>query len=386
MIFSKLNSTVSAFYFSFISRSLQFFFFIFVPVHFSFAQIGTTSGSPPSLNICAWTQPIVELQTKRSSAQNQELRADLNDALFQKRQEIADSFFSSYLQGSFQQQMDSACLNQIENSRGFTSLIQLSFLHQSLEFFRRSQSPTLRLLVELLDQKFGRGTIIVFRLSGGNQFEPSPTQHSAGFHRGEGSIFMDIQRVQASEWFVILAHELVHYLDQKIQQGGAGFSDPETAQLMVAWAQRTASPSDLPEQDRMRIERWMEHGLDRGLLAEARAWTITLQIYQEGLRENIWQKTPWLSEILKEKRSDETLPNFSLRYLAARTYQPRESIFTWDLSRNILGELINKFVSGTRTWGFESLEQLLPHVFSSTTIRSHQIAPALSQPIQERTP
>lgn len=337
-----------------ILNSVIFLFFTLVG-NLSFA---TPSGSSPTAD-CDWTQPLLTLQVERNQVRHPERRLDLIHQIEETRNQLSKDFFPSFLNGSFFQKIQSRCLEGIENHQGLLALIQMEFFKQSLEMFRNSKSDTLKLLMNLLDSKYGRDTTIIFRLAGGNAFQAAPAPLNAGFHRGQSSIFMDITRISSSEWFVILAHELVHFLDVKIQQGGLGFSDTETAQLMVQWAQRTANPSDLSTADHERIERWLEHGLDRGLLAEARAWTLTLQIYQEGLRENLWGKTPWIDEILSHRRENETLREFSLRYLTMRTYQPEESLFVWPLARNLLKELIQKFLIGAREWNFGILETLL---------------------------
>ena len=97
---------------------------------------------------------------------------------------------------------------------------------------------------------------------------------------------------------------------------------------MVERSKVVAKAADLTEAERGELNRWLLFGMDRGLLAEYRAWAATFKIYQEGLAIGLWTRRPWLDKILSQKRSEEKYSEFSFRFLDARSADPTELIFS----------------------------------------------------------
>lgn len=83
----------------------------------------------------------------------------------------------------------------------------------------------------------------------------------------------------------------------------------------------------LPFLEAQDFRNWLLAGLDRGLLAEYRAWTATFQIYLQGKEEGLWSSRPWLEIILNEWDRKESLEKFTFHYLDQNSMDPQDGFF-----------------------------------------------------------
>jgi hypothetical protein len=307
---------------------------------------------------CSWTKEIERAQMQAQEAASPIERMNLYANSDLLKQKAALGLFKTYLEGRLQEKLAPPCLAKLGEPYGFLTQVQSAFLNQSLRIFKTSKSARIQRLLELLGPRASESGNLIFRLAG-DQFAPPPTELKAGFHRGSGSIFMDVTRIHASEWLVILAHELLHDVDMMIPAAVRKYSDVQIAIRLIERAKSTSLPSDLSDDERRMFKDWIQAGMDRGLLAEARAWTITILVYQDGLNEGLWGRIAWLDAVMSERRPNEPWERFSLRFLAARSAQPRESVFAHALSRNLLDEVKSELLNGLRPLEFGSLAPFL---------------------------
>ncbi|NUM87918.1 MAG: hypothetical protein HUU37_01825 [Bdellovibrionales bacterium] len=207
---------------------------------------------------------------------------------------------------------------------------------------RSAKGASLRRFVALVDGRTQGGRTIPFRLTG-HSSEAAPADLKGGFHRGSGSIFMDIGRVRPDEWMVIFIHEVAHGLDDLISPASRVYGQTEDVAELAAWAARTETPSDLPHEIREKLDSWLAAGLDRGLWAEYRAWLATFALYEDGARERLWNRVAWMEEISAQRPPELGWNLFLYRFLDDRFQDPTEGIFSRVLIRNGLRELRGRY-------------------------------------------
>lgn len=83
------------------------------------------------------------------------------------------------------------------------------------------------------------------------------------------------------------------------------------------------------------LKTFVQSGLDRGLLAEYRAWLLCFSIYEEGKRTGLWGAIPWMESIITEKYPNESWESFTFRYLDRNFEDPD---FTGIFSLKIMQE------------------------------------------------
>jgi|GEM_PF-2567673 len=211
----------------------------------------------------------------------------------------------------------------------------------SLEILKSSPAPDIQSMMKLFAAKYGN-QIPIFRVTGSFQ-EQDATPFPAGFHRATGSICLDFAKINPDDWMITFTHETLHALDDQIFKGVEGYAEPGKAEGFAKFAFQYTNFSQLPPADQASLEAWLTFGMDRGLLAEYRAWSATFQIYEEGLSDHLWSKREWLEKILADKKSGESLEGFTYRYLDAHSADPVDGIFARPLIESALQSLRQKF-------------------------------------------
>jgi hypothetical protein len=113
----------------------------------------------------------------------------------------------------------------------------------------------------------------------------------ASFHRAYQSIFTDIHVSDRNHWFLNFIHEVAHSLDSELRDAIDIYRDPD----MHEWLKNENSDVRLEElspTERARLDRWLLAGLNRGFLAEYRAWLLTYHVYEEGLQDGTFKPDP----------------------------------------------------------------------------------------------
>jgi hypothetical protein len=307
---------------------------------------------------CSWVTPIVSIQDEAQQATSPVVRSSLLMQEERVSKQVAVSMFQNYLEKGLGDALKPECLARLEEPGGFLHHLQSAFFAQSLRAFRQARGSRIRTLVELLGSRASKENSIPFRMSG-EHFDASPTEHKAGFHRATGAVFMDIARIDPGEWLLILTHELIHDVDSIVPIAVQKYSNVELAKHLIERAAKSSDPASLPADEHRAYKDWIEAGMDRGLLAEVRAWAITILIYEDGLREGLWQRIAWLDDVMAKREPSESWERFSLRFLSERSEQPREGVFVHELARNLLEEVKGELLRGERPLEFGELAQLL---------------------------
>jgi hypothetical protein len=264
------------------------------------------------------------------------LVAEAQAAEWHERNQATNAIVSRYFNGAGYKQMDATCLSGQSDRQNFLDTLQAAFIQESLRRLRASRAPALQKFIAMYDRHNGPNSTALIRMFGHMQNESSPTTEKAGFHRGTGSIFLDLSRIPANEWLLILIHELLHNLDPQFYKAIQEYSTPQLVAHLGTLAQEYDDPKYLNIKDQHALQEWIQAGLGRGLWAEYRAWVATFTIYQAGLQEGLWQPTSWADEILSQRADGEKFENFIYMYLDSRSIDPTEGIFSRPLIQRSL--------------------------------------------------
>jgi hypothetical protein len=188
--------------------------------------------------------------------------------------------------------------------------INSEFFRRSIEELKKSRAITTIKLMKIYQSIYGSDNDdghVLFRLTG-HLKELSPTTLKAGFHRSNGSIFMDLFRIQPQDWMLIFTHELAHALDDKIEKALPIYADEFKSLSLSQWASTQVYPATIKSEMTEQLEEWLAAGLDLGLMAELRAWIVTIWIYRDETKIGNWSKSDWFENVLS---SIQTADSFS---------------------------------------------------------------------------
>lgn len=243
-------------------------------------------------------------------------RSEAQARAYTEADQLALQIYESYLAG-----------DAVDLKKNCSNSIYRDLLESSLH--KTFKSETLKKLLVSggnkaeFAKKIQNKTISPFRLTGHFR-EDSPTEKAGGFHRGHGSIFMNFTKIPPSEWEIYFIHEFAHSLDSELLKSITPFTNVE---LIQSFYTATKNNSWSQEQKRQ-LTSWLLHGLNRGFLAEYRAWTVTFALYQEGLQDGTFNKIQWMEDILSHQGPQESLRSFILRYLSPRFSDPQKGPFS----------------------------------------------------------
>ena len=294
-----------------------------------------------SENLQAWTRKQNELHGLREQAALEVWKAQRNTRL--DWAQFENKLAQSKAPQMFQQAFEATALSESLRELGE---LGLPISKQILRLFQQSSK----------DQ------ISLFQLVGHFQ-KPNRGPLKAGFHRGDRSIFMDLSKIPQNEWLLILSHELIHHLDRRLQLATIEFSSPANVRKISAWIKDgSLSQSKLPDESALEIKnhlrKWLEFGLDRGLLAEYRAWVPTVLLYQQGIKAGRWAKMNWMEELLAEKKNEEDIKKFMYRILRKKSSPPDWGPFSIPLIHRIYESILLPYDSGVETPSLYNLEEM----------------------------
>jgi len=253
----------------------------------------------------------------------------------------ADALYRLYRKGEVDERTLDDCfrsegLDASPDFDAFRNAVPGAFFRASLAEFLALRGPVTESFARALDERARTGNLVLFRLTGHSANLASPTDEKAGFHRGERSIFMDFGRIPANEWLLIFAHEYAHSLDPALSDAMPIFADPELRAKVDSLSRRTENVKALSPEELADLDRWLIAGLDRGYLAEVRAWALSFAIYEEGLADGAWKPIAWMDSMLRDRRRGETAIVFAARYLAPRFTDPEPTGVAADLFSRVL--------------------------------------------------
>ena len=270
----------------------------------------------------------------------------------ESRERSAQRIFQAYFERRVRYSQIETCLLEHPARQTFLDTIQRYFYQESLSRMRGSAVPALQNLLKLLDQRNSSGHMQLFRFTG--HFNSAPAPYKAGVSRHNGSIFAELDRIDPTEWYLVLIHEILHSLDSEIQWASLKFSDKARIAKYEKWALEVKRPDLLSEKQRQELSTWIEAGLSRGLWYEHRAWLATFVIYEAMLKSDpaesrLWEPISWMEEVRSQRRADESWRKFLFRYLDERMVDPQEGLFSTPLLQEMVREIRKSYRDGSRS-------------------------------------
>jgi hypothetical protein len=230
---------------------------------------------------------------------------------------IADLYFANrFPPGSMQR-----CLPAPAERKALADALSAAFFEKTLSILENSKvSPLAEMAAEARRRSNGDQVALLLLREGIS--ESFPAGRVAAFHRATHAIVMNFDALKPDEWLILFCHELAHAFDGRMQRAARVYADADLALTIGRWAQATADPGALPALDRRALDRWLIAALDRGLLGEYRAWTVTLVAYEAGLRTGLWRPIQFLEDWLALRRPSEPTAELAIRYLEPRFVDP----------------------------------------------------------------
>lgn len=164
----------------------------------------------------------------------------------------------------------------------------------------------------------------------------------ASFHRGQKSIYMNADRMSANEWLITFVHEVAHSLDSELVASLDIFNDKNLTRELADLGRQGMLLKDLSADDRVRLDRWLLAGLNRGFLTEYRAWFLTFMVYEEGLKDGTFSKVEWLEKLKSTRPERTSIQTHIFRFLSSSWTDPSEGLFTYPFIQQALSEIREK--------------------------------------------
>ncbi len=252
------------------------------------------------------------------------------------REVLANQVFRDFTKSNESLEKLDSCFSDESEKASYQLMLMETALRDSVEFFRKSQSELIQKFAAQVFERTGGGQTFPFTLTG-LHFGKSPANFRAGRAYATGSIYVDVSKVSYQDWYVVLAHELFHNLDSKTNEAIKTFSDAKTVERAVALASSHSSVKELGREDLDFIKTWIFAGLNKGLLAEYRAWVFTDELYRAGKKENLWPLISWLEDAIGgDDLTQEQRNRNILKELLRRKIDPKKrGPFKWPLIREV---------------------------------------------------
>lgn len=253
---------------------------------------------------------------------------------------ISEQIYASFADESLDQDELSLCLASI-NDQSFKHIASAHIRNEFISSLGRTQSP---LLKTLLDDVYtsNSSVIISFHLD----MEEDSNKRVASYHRTTKSIQLSLFRTSFNEAKLYLVHELVHKLDENaLFRASLDYSNIKVQKKLWSLAQDHEHPGQLENADRNLLEQYLLNGLNRGLLAEFKAWSLSYRIYQEMMDHKEVEPIFWAERVLNKKLKNQSYLDFIFSYYQANFTKPKRNennLFHWDLVRSAYDEFIHK--------------------------------------------
>lgn len=243
--------------------------------------------------------------------------------IFLLTQRTAQQVFELYLQRRLDkstQVLIKNCLEQIESIQTVSRELSLLIFNQTRERLLAAKSPMLRNIGE----RVSLDKVSSFRVY--NHFSEGRGVKKAGFHRGERSLFIDLVQTEPDEFLSIFIHEFGHANDEVLFTSIEAYADEEAAR-MAARLQPNEWETLKPEQQK-RIKNWILAGLNRGLLAEWRVWTLVFNAYLEARQTGDMKAVPWMENVLQQRPQNVALDRHIFNFLDPRFTNPTDGPYS----------------------------------------------------------
>lgn len=235
----------------------------------------------------------------------------------------------------------------------------------NLDLVRQNSPTVIELSFQYLEKnsgikqnlvKYARQDSIYYTLLRSQDDRPD---REGSFHRGKRSLFMDFGNLSKNDWFVTFIHELAHGVDSVMREAVVLFGRISTRQQVQAIVDTKSSVQDLNPQEKLVLKNWIIAGLNRGLLAEYRAWLLTFYAYQEGLTDGSLTKVAWLEKIHNTKPANQSIETHIYRFLSETWTNPKTEIFAKPLMQELLTEIRNEYYQNPELIELGSIGQII---------------------------
>jgi hypothetical protein len=237
------------------------------------------------------------------------------------------------------------CMRSAEWGSRFYAALFNTFYERSLADLAATGSPMAMRLAEAVKNNPPNSFRVVGHLGQGE----SPTGGMGGAHRTTRSIFMDIGKIPKEEWPMILAHELIHTLDTKIKDAVISYNRPSLIRAFVSWDSEGTTYESLTTERRVQLDAWILAGLDRGLLAEWRAWTVTFALMEELVQLVYVTYIPeWCQSYWNLRNQGYSVEQATALFLDPNFTDPTDGVFSKSLIREALAQKRADIRNGSR--------------------------------------
>ena len=181
----------------------------------------------------------------------------------------------------------------------------------------------------------------------------------AGFHRSRKSIFMDIGQMTSNEWLMIFVHEVSHSLDSELINSLDIYNNEVLVKYFSELGAKNTALTELSKNDRELLNTWLMAGLNRGFLAEYRAWLLTYLIYDEGLKDGTFAPIDWLENLKNSKPAGLDVRVYILRSLSPDWTDPVDGIFAHQFIKDALRQLRQRIFNNPLEVKMDDIEKLI---------------------------
>ena len=196
-------------------------------------------------------------------------------------------------------------------------------VEQTLAFFQSSQDPVV---------KNFRMSIINRGQHDGFGFSMTESSSAladlpAGYVRAQGHIIMNYAIMNRDDWLFLFIHEFSHYVDPELSSAVRTAiqtfqNDPKFMVEILKKVRSVQRLSDLSTDDQQKIDLYLKTALQRGWIAEVRAWANTLTVYNSLKSDKLIDSVAWADELISHKKDDQSWTEFFAEYLSNRFFYP----------------------------------------------------------------
>jgi hypothetical protein len=233
---------------------------------------------------------------------------------------IGELSFTAYLNSDVRPKQVYECLlpEDVQHVRQDQSAVFFSF---TLATMMSWNSPLISRFANLIQTRFSNGEIESFGIGQNPDGDQSTAGlRLAGFHRGNRGLYLNPDELPPDQWFLIFFHEFSHALDFKLATESVWAKDPgHLAQLKAVLLKATWTTSD-----QQTVDAFLTNALNRGLLAEYRAWVSTAHLYLEARRLNKIPVQTWFENLMGPNHTEGPMRMFIFANLDGKFTDPSD--------------------------------------------------------------
>lgn len=230
----------------------------------------------------------------------------------------------------------------------------LKFLNESdelgLNFNNRNIRAAKIATLEYLDNQGGKfeklskalSELTLLPMTFTRPIDEASSERNAAFDRGKRSIFIDLKKFSRTEWLKAFIHEGIHRLDGELDKSISIFSDRKTKEFIKSKGKKDTPLSELSYFERRKLDKWLIAGLNRGFLAEYRAWLLTFVLYKEARKSRSIGVNEWLENLMQNQDPEIDDDIYIYRALSSHWTDPKSGLFKYEFVKEALSKLRSK--------------------------------------------